>query len=783
METGVRRALPLDVDVRHDGSFVLRVRGDAFVFGGPTAFTADGRMATSVDGTLQLVDREVARDEALCTLGRCRRTTLRWQGRSGVPLEASFEVYDDGVVIFEQHFPKGAEGTAVGGGQEPLVERAHVSTAFPSFVAEDLTGGPAGVLDFNGRFLKSSMAQAWSARTNVTSGEFSGPFVMFTETNEVAVMTSTFSNFPFGSLETAVVGGARVLQLGLLGSVTHVPPGYSLKFVSVVGAGVTDAVLRWGAVLRGHYGKSAEAGYARDLSLRYLGYGTQNGAYYYYHTDGGRSYEETLLGVAAYARESGIPYRYVLLDSWWYEFGAGSGVKRWDARADVFPSGLQALHERTGWALWLHNRRWARDNVYDAANGGSYAFVGDGGDYAVPTEQRLWDDLMRNKSAVGMAVYEQDWLENEFHSVTELLQSPTLARDWLVMMGRAADKVNAAVQYCMEHPRVLLQSLELSAVTQARASDDYKPNRVDACAWPMCMWYQGTSALLLQAIGLAPSKDDFWTTAAQPGNAKYNETDVELHSEFLAAVAAYSTGPVQPSDAIGRSDVRIIGMTSTIGGLLLQPSRPQSAIDACFLEEALGRGHGPVGKYEHICPVLSSHTAIRGVREKWFHVMAAHLKEPFALSARHMPKDVTPGAEYVIWSGYGAADNVTIEGHARSDSAWTMMLPACGASDFRLFHGAPVFGDIALLGELQKWVPVAWQRFSGIFQEKDAMHVELSGDPGEMVTVALYNRPARAVRTYAVVLDAAGLGELRVPITSAVQKWRSERDDENKQND
>ena len=31
----------------------------------------------------------------------------------------------------------------------------------------------------------------------------------------------------------------------------------------------------------------------------------------------GKTYEETLLDVADYAKSAGIPYRHILLDSWW----------------------------------------------------------------------------------------------------------------------------------------------------------------------------------------------------------------------------------------------------------------------------------------------------------------------------------------------------------------------------------------------------------------------------------------------------------------------------------
>jgi hypothetical protein len=46
-------------------------------------------------------------------------------------------------------------------------------------------------------------------------------------------------------------------------------------------------------------------------------------------------YEQTLLAVRRYADEVGLPYRYVLLDSWWYYRGSNDGVSDWTARPDV----------------------------------------------------------------------------------------------------------------------------------------------------------------------------------------------------------------------------------------------------------------------------------------------------------------------------------------------------------------------------------------------------------------------------------------------------------------
>ena len=115
-----------------------------------------------------------------------------------------------------------------------------------------------------------------------------------------------------------------------------------------------------------------------DYATRYLGYSTDNGelpapkmhsfdgarpfiklhtgAYYYYNPS--KDYGSTLRAVHAYAQRERIPYRYALLDSWWYEKGSGDGVRNWPCTAQACPQGCQGLSEELGWRFMLHNREW-----------------------------------------------------------------------------------------------------------------------------------------------------------------------------------------------------------------------------------------------------------------------------------------------------------------------------------------------------------------------------------------------------------------------------------------
>ena len=129
------------------------------------------------------------------------------------------------------------------------------------------------------------------------------------------------SGFSSHMAHSQFVEADHSLSYGIMGGVAVVPAGFSISTVVALGAGVNGAMDAWGDTLLAASGKERYA-YRRDPANQQLGYSTDNGAYYYYQTEPGKTYEETLLDVAAYAKRAAIPYRYVLLDSWWYFRGA-----------------------------------------------------------------------------------------------------------------------------------------------------------------------------------------------------------------------------------------------------------------------------------------------------------------------------------------------------------------------------------------------------------------------------------------------------------------------------
>ncbi len=139
------------------------------------------------------------------------------------------------------------------------------------------------------------------------------PLVLFDGGVSNALTISPYSNFMSGS---QYIDASGQLNCGVMGGVTSIPAGFDFETIVYYGGGVNAAMRGWGAALRARSGKTPASRDA-DHSINYLGYWTDNGAYYYYLTEEGKSYDQTLVDVRSYADERSIPYRYFQLDSWW----------------------------------------------------------------------------------------------------------------------------------------------------------------------------------------------------------------------------------------------------------------------------------------------------------------------------------------------------------------------------------------------------------------------------------------------------------------------------------
>ena len=405
-----------------------------------------------------------------------------------------------------------------------------------------------------------------------------GPVVMYTEGLDAVVM-SPLDNF-MDAMQAPVKGEWRC---GFGGMLETIPAGVTASTLVVSGQGINASMLLWGGLIQKWYGHKTADPYA-DIALRKLGYWTDNGAYYYYRTEPGMNYAETLLAIKAYGEREKIPFGYIQLDSWWYPKATidlksshnRGGVSLWEPEPAMFPDGMEAFRAKLGLPLVAHNRYVADDSPYCKKYKCVMGAPGDKRKGAYPIDPAYWDEIMDNAKKYGIEVYEQDWLYTHMDMIPWMRSGFGNAASWYDNMASAAERRGITMQLCMASPEFFLQQLKHGNATNARVSHDYKGGLPKAFFW---MPFHKAS-LFAYAVGMWPFKDNFQSSTGQ--NPQYVLVpEGNPYEECL--ISALSGGPVGPSDRIGFTDRTLVMRTCRDDGVLLKPDRPATPIDAMFL--------------------------------------------------------------------------------------------------------------------------------------------------------------------------------------------------------
>eukprot|EP00937_MAST-01D_sp_MAST-1D-sp2_P006546 g6546.t1 len=741
-DTGTRGLVDLAVEPK-TGAYSVSVAGSTWFESAATTVSDDGKVYSSAAGG-GLTLASSANGSGSDARGSFTSTNLTWTTGSGNTFMTGFRAYDN-AVVFTQLWPQGANNTATG-------TRDDVLSSFPAF---GVTGeeGVKGYASLSGSMIADFHVGSWNDDTGGIAGGLAGGPVAVFDSNMTTVVLSPASQFmasSFKHTKPASKHGGGVLGAGVLGSVTSLPAGFSTSFVLHAGAGFNAAWQGWGTALRAGFGKT-DALLDTDETLTKLGYSTDNGAYYYYHAEGDKAgkwgngkysdMEATMAALKNYSDSAGIPYRYWLADSWWYpkDYAHGNGVLTWTAVPDVFPHGLAAVHQATGWGVQGHNRFWSRRTPYARQNGGDYSFeIGARDNMAMPLEQRFWDDLLANATRWGLVNYEQDWLHNELEGVTRATTDVALARTWLLQMGAGAEKNGLTVQYCMAYPRHVLQSVEIPAVSHFRASGDYHG---DSALNQGSQWHVGHSSIVAHALALGP-----------------------------AAVTHFTRGPVAPSDRVGLSDAALIRQHADAAGTLLRASRPATAIDATFAFRAkIAGATGPDGEVwsstSSFGPSGCRKGGASGECLTFDHVFAADLRADFDVAPADLHRRPAPGS--AVQFAHPAPGEVLARGNITDFGANApIKLAKCGRADFQLVHTAPVLSNgWVLVGELAKWVPASPDRVTSIDAQASSLVVGLKGAQGEAVKLTFLDASSKLVAA-TCVLPPSGRATLTMPAGS-----------------
>ena len=228
------------------------------------------------------------------------------------------------------------------------------------------------------------------------------------------------------------------------------------------------------------------------------------------------SYQDTLLAVDAALKEQEIPYRHMLLDSWWYGEGVHGGAWMWEDVPECvnisFPQTMRSFREQLGAdkVLWVHNGKWTKDSPYRE----QYPFVPDG----PPQGREVWDHLFKaNHEGWGLETIKQDHMGQQIGSTAGGQTNVSVLKSWLVGMGEGAAANNVSVLYCCAPPNVHMTGVSVPAAFAVRASPDYvwAPSDGHVLKLPTVQWAIGPdNAFHWNGLGLLPYKDTFFSNAS-----------------------------------------------------------------------------------------------------------------------------------------------------------------------------------------------------------------------------------------------------------------------------
>jgi len=392
------------------------------------------------------------------------------------------------------------------------------------------------------------------------------PWLLYDDAGHAAVL-SPASQYMTASLYG---DGRTEIASGLNREVRALPAGFSYATLLVFGSGINATWDSWGGALSALAGARRPANDA-DPGLRYLGYWTDNGAYYYYNYDRRLGYRGTLEALIDRYRAEGIPIRYLQLDSWWYsksftdpdghsggtknqslpagEWNRYGGLMRYQADPALFAAGLAAFQQHIGLPLITHNRWIDPASPYHAR----FSITG-----FAAIDPAWWNEIMGYLAGAHVTTYEQDWLNVIYEHSPELMSHPGVGESFTDAMAQAAAEHGLTMQYCMPLPRHFLQGVRYGNLTSIRVSGD----RLTPERWDHFLY----GSRLASALGIWPWTDVFMS----------HETDNLL-------LATLSAGMVGTGDAIGTEDKANLLRAVRADGVIVKPDSAAVPIDSRYL--------------------------------------------------------------------------------------------------------------------------------------------------------------------------------------------------------
>ena len=663
--------------------------------------------------------------------GKYLQSTITFQAND-INYKIGWNIYQEIQMIeFTQNYPNGAEETSL---HDPF----QVMSSFPSFsLSEDQTNKlpTLKTLTWQSLWDNGTMGIGFD---HIYGGLEGGvPVIMWNQTDEypsdVAIL-SPFSNFMVGyQVPKFNHPEVKSFACGLTGMLQSIPIEFNHSTVLYFGQdGINNTLAEWGKILLQQGNKQRK--FHSDLATSSLGYWTDNGAYYYYHTltdIPNSNYEQTMIAVSDYHQKEQIPVTYYQFDSWWYYksspadgnctlFDCGGGVVSWTPMPSIFPNGMNSIQEKLGKPLILHNRYWSVNNNYT----NDYTFI-NGVFESLPNDNSFFPYLLQTAKDWNVVTYEQDWLVKQYSAMAATQNNVETAMNWLHQMGNAALDLGLSIQYCMPLPQFWLASTEIQSVTHSRVSDDYLHGQNQ--------WNIGKTSMLVWSLGLYPFKDVMWTTGNQPGNPfNLNESNPQME----VIISVLTSGPVAFGDGIGFTNKTLIMSTCNQNGLVLGASVPAIPIEKYFGSSP------PSGE------IWSSYTEIFDLR--WAYLISISITDDYTIFPKDLKLIDDKYEKYYAWN-YNDSNLTSISLFSSSNPIYLDSTPGGtvnGQQYFEFYRIAPVFyNNWSFIGEVDKIISVSPVRVADFYFYSDGFRITFNICENEQITVVCINPHQQIIET------------------------------------
>ncbi len=561
------------------------------------------------------------------------------------------------------------------------------------------------------------------------ANEISTPWLLF-DAQANAMLISPASHFMVASMSG---DGHQRVASGFNPNLRHLPAGFTQQTLVAFGKGINRTWDLWGdALLALNGSKGKRPANDADVILKYLGYWTDNGTFYYYHYDDDKGYTGTLQAlVSRYHREK-IPIRYLQLDSWWYsksttsaegkpgkakkieslpegEWNRYGGTLEYKAHKALFPDGLDAFQKSIGLPLVTHARWIDPASPYHE----KYKMSG-----LASVDPKFWDEIAAYLKASGVAIYEQDWLDRIFTYSPGFSGDAATAEAFLDQMARACRENGITMQYCMPYAGHFMQGSRYENLTTIRTcTDRFNPKR-----WNDFLY----TSRLAASLGIWPWADAYYST---------EEPNVLL--------STLSAGPVGIGDAMGAETMTNLSKAVRADGVIVKPDVPAVPTDRSYIADAR----------QEIAPlVASTHTQQGDTRTEY--IFAFNRPKAPASEVKFAPADFGFSAPVYVCD-YFAGTGQRLE----ADATFSARLKR-GTNAFYVITPVGRSG-IAFLGDQDKYVGTGKQRIAALEDQPGKLSFEvIFADAEKAVTLHGYAEAeprvaAKSGRAGAVKYDPA----------------------------